>query len=142
MIVIDASIAVKWFVEETGSELARKLLLDRQGYLHIPDIFIVEVAATLVREANTNKSGSAFFAAGLARLIDMIERQSLRLERTQPSQILDAGRIAIDLGHPMKDCIYLALAMERGCELITADARFAEKARGVWPMVRLLGDGV
>jgi predicted nucleic acid-binding protein len=45
----------------------------------------------------------------------------------------------MNLGHPLKDCIYLALAMEMSCDLITCDARFAEKAKGAWARVRVLG---
>jgi predicted nucleic acid-binding protein len=54
--VVDASLGVKWFVEEPGSDLARKLLDDEKGSLRIPDIFVVETAATLVRIANQDKS--------------------------------------------------------------------------------------
>lgn len=139
MIVIDASVAVKWFVEEHDSDLAKQLLVDEQGNLYIPDIFVVEVSATLVREANTNKADGSIFRGRLYHLIAMIDQQSLRLERTPPNQIMDAGNLAIDLGHPLKDCIYLALAMELGCELVTCDARFAAKAAGVWNRVRVLG---
>jgi predicted nucleic acid-binding protein len=139
VIVIDASVAVKWFIEEHDSNLAKQLLLKEQGNLCIPDIFVVEVSATLVREANANKAEGEVFRTGLYHLIDMIDRQALVLQRKSPGHIADAGYLAIDLGHPLKDCIYLALAMEQGCELVTADMRFAAKAQGVWDRVRVLG---
>jgi predicted nucleic acid-binding protein len=60
------------------------------------------------------------------------------LVRTANADLLRATNLAIDLGHPLKDCIYLALAMELGCDLVTADARFAAKAREVWAGVRVL----
>ena len=138
MIVIDASVAVKWFVEEHDSNLAKQLLADERDNLCIPDIFVVEVTATLVREANSSKADGRIFRGGLYHLIDMIDQQSLRLVRTPPSQIMDAGNLAIDLGHPLKDCIYLALAMELDCDLVTCDAKFAVKAKGVWDRVRVL----
>jgi predicted nucleic acid-binding protein len=47
--------------------------------------------------------------------------------------------LAIDIGHPLKDCVYLVLAMELDCELVTCDARFAKKAKSVWGRVRVLG---
>jgi predicted nucleic acid-binding protein len=50
-----------------------------------------------------------------------------------------AAALALDLGHPLKDCVYLAMAMELGCDLVTCDARFAEKACEAWAGVRLLG---
>jgi predicted nucleic acid-binding protein len=136
--VVDASIAVKWFVEEPGSELARQLLDAESGGLHIPDIFVVEVAATLVRIANQNKSSKETSRASLYHLIDLIDSGALILDRTPPSQSIDAAYLAIDLGHPLKDCIYLALAMEMGCDLVTCDARFAAKTKEVWDRVRVL----
>ncbi len=139
MTVIDASVAVKWFVNEQGSDLAKQLLTIRQGHLHIPDIFVVEVSAVLVRNANADKANQVIFRSGLYRLIDLIDRQSLILERTPAGHVYEASDLAIRLGHPLKDCIYLALAMEMECELVTCDARFAEKAKGVWDRVRVLG---
>jgi predicted nucleic acid-binding protein len=138
--VIDASVAVKWFVQEKDSDLAKKFLEEQQGYLQIPDVFVVEVSSVLVRNANINKVDHDIFRTGLYHLIDLIDRQSIVLNRTPPGIVVDAGHIAIDLGHPLKDCIYLALAMELGCELVTCDARFAAKAKGVWAGVRVLGD--
>jgi predicted nucleic acid-binding protein len=139
--VVDASLGVKWFVEEPGSDLARKLLDDEKGSLRIPDIFVVETAATLVRIANQDKSSVELSRASLYLLIDLIDSRAVLLERTPPGQAIEAAYLAIDLGHPLKDCIYLALAMELGCELVTCDARFAAKAKGVWEQVRVLGEG-
>lgn len=141
MTVIDASVAVKWFVDEKGSALARQLLETRQGFIHIPDIFLVEVAAVLVRNANADKSSHAIARAGLFRLIDLIDRQCLILVRTPPDQIIRASDLAINLGHPLKDCIYLALAIELGRELITCDAKFAAKANAMRHQVRMLDAG-
>ena len=140
MSVIDASVAVKWFVDEPGSDLALEFLDIEQGNLSVPDIFVVEVAATLVRIANVDKASQDKSRKGLFHLIDLIDTGTLRIERTPPGQIADAACIAIDLGHPLKDCIYLDLAIKLGCPLLTADARFAAKARNVWSDTRELAD--
>ena len=73
-------------------------------------------------------------------MIDLIDRHSSILERTVPGQTIFAAHLAIDLGHPLKDCIYLALAMELGRPLITSDAMFAAKARNIYPAVQVLGE--
>lgn len=138
MTVIDASVAVKWFVEEAASDQARTLLEKMQGRLHIPDIFVVEVSSALVRNANSAKAAQDYYRAALWRLLDLIDQQALLLEDTSPAEVVDAAGLALDLGHPIKDCIYLALAMKMGCELVTSDRRFADKAAGVWPGIRVL----
>ena len=57
-----------------------------------------------------------------------------------PEGIVKAANLAIDIGHPLKDCIYLALAMELGCPLVTCDTKFATKAHEVYAGVQVLGE--
>lgn len=142
MSVIDASVAVKWFKDEPGSNLAHGLLEAHHGDLYVPDIFVVEVAATIVQIANANKAAREIANAGLFHLVDLIDKQSLLLERTSPGQTTDAAYLAMALGHPLKDCIYLALAIAMGRPLITADANFVRKARPVYAAIELLGESV
>jgi predicted nucleic acid-binding protein len=139
VIVFDASIAVKWFLDEAGSLEAKDLLTQYIRKIIVPDIFLVEVVSTLVRQANIDKSAHASSKSCIARFSNMFEMESLRAVPIHLAQIERASNLAINLGHPLKDCIYLALAMEFGCELVTADARFAAKAKGVWDRVRVLG---
>jgi predicted nucleic acid-binding protein len=44
------------------------------------------------------------------------------------------------MSHPIKDCIYLALAMEQDRELATCDHRFQKRAVALYPKVKLLRD--
>ncbi len=138
MIVIDASLAVKWYLEEALSEIAVDLLLEMSPHISVPDTFCVEVASTLVREANMDKAKSADARNALARFKALCVGGGIRTLRMTPAALDIAANIAIDLGHPLKDCIYLALAMELDCELVTCDAKFAAKAKGVWGRVRVL----
>jgi predicted nucleic acid-binding protein len=139
VIVVDASLAVKWFLPELGAEAAAALLLE-QGEIIGPDMLGVEVHATLVRGANMVKSNRLEAETAILRFQTMIESGEVTLMRSLPSQIERAATLALNLGHPLKDCIYLALAMELGCDLTTCDERFAAKAKEVWDRVRVLGD--
>lgn len=140
MIVIDASVAVKWFAEEPFSPEARQLLDEERGELVFPDVFVIEVATTLVRIANVIKASRSESEDSLLRLLDLIDSGAILRLETLPEQTIAAATLALDLGHPLKDCIYLALAMELGCDLLTCDTRFAAKAKGVWAGVRVLGE--
>jgi predicted nucleic acid-binding protein len=42
-----------------------------------------------------------------------------------------AARLAAELGHPVYDCVYLALAASRSAVLATADGRLRERAQRV-----------
>ena len=140
MIVIDACVAVKWFLKEADSDKAAGVLERYAGQISVPDLFAIEVLAALVRNGNIHKAAipdmreSAFAFAGVLAS-DKIEIVSMT-----PGKLLAATQLAFDLGHPLKDCLYLTLAMELECPLVTADARFAAKARGVYGDVRALGE--
>jgi predicted nucleic acid-binding protein len=140
MIVVDASLGAKWFLDEAGSQEATELLVSQRRQIAAPDLFGIEVASALVRESNIRKEEAAHFSWGLARLGALLDSGAVNLMRTDNQALASAASTAIDIGHPLKDCIYLILAMELDCELMTCDARFAKKARDVWDRVRVLGE--
>ncbi len=139
VIIVDASLAVKWFLDEPLSAAAGEILALHTGNIIVPDIMLVEVSGALVRNANVVKSSRANTLIALNRLETLFADSDIAARRTSSVEMRRCADLAIKLGHPLKDCIYLALAMELDCELMTADARFAEKAREVWDKVRVLG---
>jgi predicted nucleic acid-binding protein len=141
-VIVDASLAVRWFLLEADSPAARALLAEKIGEIAVPAVFGIEVAATLVREANMDRANAQFMRDAITRLTHLIDDGSILTHDQSPAQLSRAANLAIDLGHPLKDCLYLALAMEKDCELVTCDARFAAKAKGVWDKMRVLGDMV
>jgi predicted nucleic acid-binding protein len=141
VIVVDASVAVKLYRDEAGTDDATALFAEHGGDMSVPDLFAIEVAGAIVRDANVNKTGPNDNREKLESFANLLGSPALRLVRVNDTDAIRAANLAIDLGHPLKDCIYLLLAMELGCPLVTCDARFAAKARGVWDQVRLLGAG-
>jgi predicted nucleic acid-binding protein len=119
--VVDASVAVKWFVEEPDAVIADELSNDRyQRYA--PIIIVTEVANALIRKT----------LAGL-----MTEKQSRIIWRTLPiyfdrllpvdDLIEPAIELACRFRHPIYDLIYLETARRLDAPLIIADRRFAAK---------------
>ena len=49
-----------------------------------------------------------------------------------------AAELALQLQHPLPDCLYLAVAERLGAALITADRQFARRAQSVSERVQLL----
>jgi predicted nucleic acid-binding protein len=139
VIVIDASLAVKWYLDEAWADEAEALLIEYEGDIVVPDIFISEVIGALVRRANMAKAMRSDSATATARFQALFDTGSITAIRSPPPAVVRAATLALDLGHPLKDCLYLALAMELECDLITCDERFAAKAKEVWDHVRVLG---
>jgi predicted nucleic acid-binding protein len=139
VIVIDASLAVKWYIREKFSLEAMALFEEYGGAIIVPEIFVIEVIGVLVRRANIDKSLRIESEESLRRFRTAFDEQEITAQRSESVTMAQATALALDLGHPLKDCLYLALAMELDCDLVTCDARFAEKAKGVWDRVRVLG---
>ena len=137
MIVVDASLGVKWFLDEPFAVEAAALLASGEELL-APALFHIEVASTLVRQANIDKTLAEPMRLALDGLEGLIASAAVRLVATEPESLGASAATAITIGHPLKDCIYLTLAMELDCDLVTCDARFAAKARGVWAQVQVL----
>lgn len=131
-IVIDASVAVKWVLSETGSDAA-DALLDQD--LMAPMLWLAEAANALWRRART---GDITDNQANARLSELLKAPvaSLPIE----PQLERALALAMKMGHPIYDCIYLALALHHDTHVVTADRRFASAASlaGLTDRVRLL----
>ena len=122
-LVIDASIAIKWVIEEEGTSQA--LTLRRTARLLAPELLVAECANILWKKARRNELSreEALLAARLLQTaaIELVPTRSL---------LAAATRIAIELDHPAYDCLYLALAIENDCPFVTADERFLRKLGG------------
>ena len=118
--VIDASIAVKWVVEEDGTENALAIRVGTK--LIAPELLVAECANILWKKVQRGElsQDQALFAARLLQASDV---------EILPTRILleAATRIAIELNHPAYDCVYIALAIDRDCRFVTADGRFVRK---------------
>ena len=121
-LVVDASVAVKWLIEEEGTREA--LLLRGRVRLIAPDLLTAECANILSKKVQRGEllTQEALLAARLLQAADIELAPTRTLMET-------ATRMAIELGHPAYDCLYLAVAVDRKCRLVTADGRLLGKLR-------------
>lgn len=123
-LVVDASVAIKWFAVEEGSDRALELA-NREARLAAPAIILVEVANTLWRKHRAglfSAEDAAFARTSLPRYFgDLIEDAQL---------VDDAWSMAAELGHPIYDCLYLACARRAGTVLVTSDRRLILRLAG------------
>jgi predicted nucleic acid-binding protein len=134
--VIDASVAIKWVVDESGTNEA---LLLRRHRLLAPDLLIPECANILwkkVRRQELSEDLALVCAGILARSDIEFEPMAALMEQ--------ATRFSVLLGHAAYDCFYLALAMARDCDFVTADKVLQRKVQSAGlpvKVVMLLGAG-
>ena len=138
-VVVDASLAVKWLVEEDDSDKAHAVLQSwvAQGVTRIaPYLMPFEVANALHRRVIRGELKVGDSARMIARLLES------NLELHQPPGLhARALHIASDFKQGAAyDAHYLALAEYFGCDLWTADERFYRSTKPSIGGVRWLGE--
>jgi predicted nucleic acid-binding protein len=136
MIVLDASVIVKWFIPEVGAVPA-KALLAAGDELIAPELARIEVASALIRKGLREELTGADVESTLRAWFRALSDGQVFL-LPNSDDIEAAVKLALELQHPLPDCLYLAAAERLGVALITADRAFARRAARRWNLVQLL----
>ena len=115
--VVDASVGLKWFLPEIHSEAAGRLR-NPAFQLHVPGLFDVEIGNILwkrmrKRELNPMEAGAILTQLDLLPIIRHADAPLVRV----------AVDMAQEIGRTVYDCLYLALAVQIGGQMVTADER-------------------
>lgn len=115
-LIIDASVAIKWLVQEDGTEAAVDLRSRFRSAA--PDLLVAECANIIWKKVQLHElARNEAIMAGLLLQHSDIELVPMR-------NLTEAAiTLAVDLGHPAYDCVYLALASHRQTPFVTADKR-------------------
>jgi predicted nucleic acid-binding protein len=115
-IVVDASVALKWVLDEPGSDVAAAL---RGQELVAPALWLAQAANALWRKACAGEITSVEANVRLSEL-----RKAPVATLSIEPYLDQALELAVEMGHPVYDCIYLALALHHRTHVLTADRRF------------------
>ena len=116
--VVDASVAVKWFLPEVHSDEAVRLLRD-DYVLFAPDLIWAEFGNVLWKKWRQRE-----IEADMARrILEDFRRFPLEVH-SSGILLASAWTIAEEFHRTMYDSLYLALAESQGYRLVTADHRF------------------
>ena len=125
-LVVDASVAAKWVVNEPDSELARRLI--GRGDIMAPDLIWAELGSLLWRRQRVGELSTP----DAREMMSDLRRLPVRSYAIFPLLPL-ALEIAMAIRHSICDCVYLALADQQDCRFVTADRRFRNAiASGPW----------
>jgi len=136
MIVVDASVATKWFLAEDETPLANALL-DGTQKLFAPPLIRIEVYAAITRRFRNGEAPEAEVRQACRDWSEMLDEGLLTLLATESDEP-QAIDLALHLKHPFQDCLYLALAERLQAPLVTADPKFIKRTAGRFPAVQPL----
>jgi predicted nucleic acid-binding protein len=121
MLVVDANIVTKWFVDQVHSDRAERVHGSKER-LVAPQLMIAEVTDALrkhVRVGDISLDQARTALVSLPRLFSEIVAME---------QLADAAiTLARKIEHSAYDCFYLALAESRSARLVTADTRLINR---------------
>lgn len=122
--VVDASVALKWFVEEEGSDRALRLRdghLDGSSTLVAPDLLVHEIA-------NALRYKPGFKPEDASRVIADVYK--LQIDLFPPSRELASRWLELAYKYDLTvyDACYLGLGDLLGAEVVTSDKAFHQKA--------------
>ncbi|HEU0155826.1 MAG TPA: type II toxin-antitoxin system VapC family toxin, partial [Stellaceae bacterium] len=120
-VVVDASIALKWVLDEPDSVAAAALQSEE---LIAPILWLTEAANALWRYF---RSGQITAEEADVRL-SALTNAPVASFPVEP-HLRSALRLATEIGHPVYDCLYLALAIAHDTHVVTADRRFLTAAQ-------------
>ena len=138
-IVVDASVAAKWFLPSKGETLTDEALRLFRRYATgeirfvVPDLFWAELANVLWKAVRLGRCSRAAAETGL---VSLLERKLPTVSSTSLVEV--AFRIATAFDRTVYDSLYVALALQFHAQLITADERLANSLAAHFP-VKWLG---
>jgi predicted nucleic acid-binding protein len=136
--VVDASVAIKLFIEQPMTDKAVLLFAQLKAFpsaqFYVPDLFFIECANVLWQYVRRTSYPAEEARQSITRL------KQFGLEITSTLDLLpDALELAIAQQISAYDACYLVLAQRLGVELITADQKLVQALSGENYPVLFLG---
>ncbi len=132
-LVVDASVVVKWFVEEPYTTEALRILQDHVGGrvgLHAPSLLPYEVLNAL---KYTGEFGEEDLTRAGRALVDL----QITLHPLEGSLLADTVALALGKGITIYDASYAALAVSLNAPLYTADEKLLRRLGRNFPASHL-----
>lgn len=126
MIVVDTSVAFKWFDESEDNFNEAISILDKhvlqENKIIVPDLFFYELT-------NAWSTKTSFEIETIKTHLKLLNSYSLEIVNFNFELLEKAARFAKKYQVTLYDGIYAVLAVENKCELVTADIKFADQVK-------------
>lgn len=132
-LVIDSSVAVKWFTQEAGTEAALKLrasVLSGKCRLEAPDLLLYELA-------NALRFNPRLDADDVKLAIGSLINMGISFHPAGDALLVRAVDLAFRCRMTVYDSSFIALADIRGLPLVTADEKLIERAGKQFGVIRI-----
>lgn len=127
MIVVDTSVAFKWFIRIDEKFRDKSLVLlqrhaNNEDTIIVPSLLYLEIANAL---ATKDKIGEKQIRESLQTLNDL----NLKIHSFGKEDYINAAVLAKEYKTTVYDMLYAVVAKRNNCMLVTADENFIKKTR-------------
>lgn len=133
MIIVDASIAIKWLnqAEEGSSEalVLYKKHIEKQETILFPQLLLIEVANYLATKTNTSEKN-------IKDGLQLLFQSHFAIHQPTEEEVIEASVLAKAYHTTAYDMLYAIIAKRKQCVLVTADEKFVLKV--TFPFVKTL----
>jgi predicted nucleic acid-binding protein len=146
-LVVDANVAVKWFLRDAGERDIRRAdevllsALAGEVELHAPRIFTYEVCGALTKACAHRLTGSMtprLSSQFAASAIHELFRLPIKIQDATEYEAVEAMTLATLYAKGHYDMTYLRLAQQLDCQWCTADEKFVRAVPEKFPLQRVL----
>lgn len=131
--VFDASVIIKWFIEEEGSDRADRYLQaykDKQFSIFVPTLLFYELGNILLAKKATAKQ--------VGQIMQNLHALNLIKTDIGYESFRKVFQNADELQITYYDASYLTLMQKESCEFVTADRKLHERTKEKFALVKLL----
>src|SRR3989338_8872906 len=134
-VVLDTSVVLKWFVDETGSDAAREYLedfIDGKSQILIPTLLFYELGSACLKKSIP--------VSEISKIMELLQKLPFEKEDIGFTSFRKIYQNATEYNIWYYDASYVTLMQKHNCELITADKKLFRKLKGNMAKIRLLKD--
>ena len=127
-VALDASVVIKWFFEEEGTDAALQLLEEHKLekiQINVPDLLFFEFGNTVVKKFREDIDTRKEFNRNLTDLLSI----QLSFAETTPDLLKLVYSLASRYEITFYDATYVALAKSLKCDFVTADKKLVEATK-------------
>jgi predicted nucleic acid-binding protein len=124
--VLDASVAVKWYVQEVHSEHARRVLASDSD-LVAPELAPNEIGSAFLKKIRRGEMRQDIAPIALQHVVQRVRLVSVL------DMVVHALAFALDHDRSIFDSFYVLLGMQERCPVVTADERLYNALHETFP---------
>jgi predicted nucleic acid-binding protein len=138
LLVVDSSVIIKWFVDESLDAAALSIYADYQSgkYTFLAPDFVNAEVGNIVWKKHLRKELSTVEAQ---EVIDLFRLVSFQLTSTA-DLLEDAYQLAVQHQRTVYDMLYVALSRQKRCSFVTADEKLVNSVKTSLDNVLWLGN--